>query len=261
MSDACCTSARKRCSLWRSSSSASSFSFVARAKSTIVIATPSAARNARPCTRGSSMSDGTSPVAIATSPTARQIVLSTMAGTTLRNPHSRMQSTAPKHSPIASVGPQPIAYITIVLPPSSTPMRVHSRHPEEPSGKTTARAGGEQPRGDEHRDEQPHRLVGDQSELARAPEHRDHDHQREHARIEDAAAESCAARHRPFRVHSRAIGRTRDRLETRTPHLGRTARNRTLRTAGQASLSPGVEGGPARSAPRGRGRPRRTRRR
>ena len=41
-------------------------------------------------------------------------------GTTARRPERRMPSTAPKISPIASIGPQPIAYMTAVMPNSCT---------------------------------------------------------------------------------------------------------------------------------------------
>ena len=40
-----------------------------------------------------------------------------------------MWSTAPNTRPIASIGPQPIAYITAVMPHVVTATRAHSRQP------------------------------------------------------------------------------------------------------------------------------------
>ena len=52
--------------------------------------------------------------------------LNTIAGVTARSPDNRTLSTAPKMSPIASIGPQPIAYITAMIPNTCTATRTHT---------------------------------------------------------------------------------------------------------------------------------------
>ena len=95
----------------------------------IVNVTPSAARTASPCTSGCSTSVGASPAAIASSPSVRAATLLTIAGTTAREPERRMPSTAPKMRPMAIIGPQPMAYITAVIPKVCSAIRAHSRQP------------------------------------------------------------------------------------------------------------------------------------
>ncbi len=69
------------------------------------------------------------PAAIASSPRPSAAKLSTIAGGTARLPDTRMHSTTPNTSPMASIGPHPTAYITAVMLNVCTPTRADRRQP------------------------------------------------------------------------------------------------------------------------------------
>ena len=72
-------------------------------------ASPMLASTASPLTSGAGTNDGATPAAIASWPTPMPATLHTSAGIVAFDPDSRRLSATPTRSPIASVGPHPIA--------------------------------------------------------------------------------------------------------------------------------------------------------
>ena len=128
MSDACCTSARKRCSLWRSSAatvsvSASRVEHLDREHETQRGEHRQAVHERLRDQRGCD-SRGDRQLAEAEPDDAQH-----HGGNDPRVPEMRMHSTTPNTSPIASIGPHPMAYITAMIPNDCTA----TRRPQSPA--------------------------------------------------------------------------------------------------------------------------------